>query len=107
MNRTCMNQPVNRPPMYMRQEHSMNKSQLMCHINEVSFAVYEALLYLDTHPDDPEAIQYFTEYNKKREEALKEYAKRFGPLTIASIDQCNETVWKWAMQPWPWEGGDC
>lgn len=84
-----------------------NKKQLLCYINEVSFAVYETLLYLDTHPDDYKAVCFFREHNKKREMALKEYAHRFGPLTISTADDEAGSSWAWMCEPWPWEGGDC
>lgn len=84
-----------------------SRMQLLCFINEVSFAVYEALLYLDTHPDDQEAMCFFKEHNEKRERALKEYARMYGPLTISTADDAASSSWEWMCQPWPWEGGDC
>ena len=35
----------------------MNRRQLMNHINQVSFAVDDVELYLDTHPCDTEALE--------------------------------------------------
>ena len=84
-----------------------NQKQLLNFINEVSFASYETLLFLDTHPDDQEALAYFHKYNHLRNEAMKEYAKRFGPLTISTADDCSSKCWEWMNQPWPWEGGVC
>ena len=37
----------------------MNQSQLLHWIDMVSFAVVEITEYLDTHPDDEEALKYF------------------------------------------------
>ncbi len=82
-----------------------NRQKLFCYINEVSFAAYDALLYLDTHPNDTEALSYFHEYNRKRNYALKEYAKAYGPLNIGTMDDDASRSWEWACQPWPWEGG--
>ncbi|MDO4323488.1 MAG: spore coat protein CotJB [Lachnospiraceae bacterium] len=83
-----------------------SRKKLLCYIDEVSFAVYEALLYLDTHPNDPEALHYFHEHNRKRNFALKEYAKSYGPLNIGAMDDDASRSWEWACQPWPWEGGN-
>lgn len=83
-----------------------NRRQLLCYIDEVSFAAYDALLYLDTHPNDEEALHYFREHSRKRNFALKEYAKAFGPLTIDTIDDNASRSWEWACQMWPWEGGN-
>lgn len=84
-----------------------SQKELLCFINEVSFAVYETILYLDTHPDDQEAMEFFKKHNHLREHALKEYARRFGPLTISTVCDHDNSCWKWMNQPWPWEGGDC
>lgn len=89
---------------------ALSEPQLFRKINEVSFAVYEALLYLDTHPDDPEALSYFRKYSKQRIEALREYARRFGPLTIDTAKDHDSCSFAWMQQPWPWElreGGIC
>ena len=41
------------------QMNQMNRQQLFNLINTVSFAVDDLLLFLDTHPDDAEAIKAF------------------------------------------------
>ena len=65
---------------------SMNRNQLMEHINQVSFAVDEVKLYLDTHPCDSEALAYFHEMSAHRNDALKQYASAYGPLTVDTAD---------------------
>ena len=84
-----------------------NQKQLFHFINEVSFAAYEALLFLDTHPDDQDALVYFHKYNHLRNADMKEYAHYYGPLTISTADDCSSKCWEWMNQPWPWEGGIC
>ena len=54
----------------------------MNYINEVSFAAYDALLFLDTHPDDADALAYFRKHSRMRNAALKEYERLYGPLTL-------------------------
>ena len=73
-------------------------------INEVSFAVDDIKLYLDTHPDDEKALDFFKEKSMIRNEALKAYAAQYGPLTIDTRDDTCSRQWDWVMQPWPWEG---
>jgi spore coat protein JB len=86
-----------------------SRRELFCFINEISFAAYDALLFLDTHPFDQEALRYFQEKNDLRNQALKLYSDSYGPLTIATADDCSSNSWEWMMQPWPWEveGGAC
>ncbi len=82
-----------------------SQRRLFCYINEISFAVYETLLFLDTHPYDQDALQYFRTCSALRNYALKEYAKAYGPLTIDTANDAQSSSWQWMMQPWPWEGG--
>lgn len=80
----------------------MNQQQLLEWIGLTKFACVDASLFLDTHPDDAEAIRYFQEYNRLYLEAMNEYARAYGPLTIAHAQQCG-TWWDWVDQPWPWQ----
>lgn len=83
----------------------MNQAQLLHWINMVSFAVVDISLYLDTHPEDEEALKYFNHYINLRREAMEAYAKQFGPLVIDMAGgRCD---WDWADMPLPWEGGTC
>ena len=56
------------------QMNQMNRQQLFNLINTVSFAVDDLLLFLDTHPDDAEAIKAFHHYSDIRRNALQAYS---------------------------------
>lgn len=84
-----------------------NRASLLAYIDQVSFAAYEAALYLDTHPDCQNGLQYFRDHNEKRNQALKEYARLYGPLDLTQAGESCEAYWHWVNQPWPWEGGNC
>ena len=88
----------------MRQ-NTMNQAQLMRWIQEVSFAVTDILLYLDTHPHDADALAYFAYYNKERQKALARYAAEYSPLVLSDVSETDH--WYWVTDPWPWEGGMC
>lgn len=85
--------------------NQMNQAQLLHWIDMVSFAVVEFNLYLDTHPEDEEAIKLFNQYMELRRSAMCAYAEQYGPLTIDTANP--EHYWAWASQPWPWERGNC
>lgn len=70
-------------------------------INQVSFAVTEAALFLDTHPCDEAALTYYHQMVQKKKEAIRQYQKNFGPL----LQDGNESdcTWDWSTTPWPWE----
>lgn len=87
-------------------EHKPCRTDLMNQINEVSFALDDTRLFLNTHPCNQEALAFFEEYNCQRVSALKEYAKHFGPLTTDTMST-SEDYWKWIREPWPWQKGGC
>ena len=58
-----------------------SREKLLAWIDQVSFAVVEMNLYLDTHPEDEDALAFFREKVEIRKEALKQYAEQYGPLT--------------------------
>lgn len=84
-----------------------SRRELLNHINQVSFAVDDAKLYLDTHPDDQEALAFFENYSRQRNMALKEYAAAYGPLTVDTADCSRSRNWNWINEPWPWQEGGC
>lgn len=86
----------------MRKQPSQRCSFLQ-QINEVSFAVNDMLLYLDTHPKDQKALRYFSDISDRRNQLMAEYAEKYGPLTIDSAAVSSENAWKWSQQPFPWE----
>ncbi|MCU6747802.1 MULTISPECIES: spore coat protein CotJB [Lachnospiraceae] len=83
------------------------RNELLNHINQVSFAVDDVKLYLDTHPCDEEALSYFQEYSRQRSQALKEYASHYGPLTVDTAGVSCTDRWNWTNEPWPWQEGGC
>ena len=86
--------------------HEMNRRELFEYINQISFAVDDVKLFLDTHPENQKALEYFQKYKEKRMEALKEYAEVYGSLTVDTASE-NSDCWKWINEPWPWQEGGC
>ncbi|MDY2938406.1 MAG: spore coat protein CotJB [Fusicatenibacter sp.] len=80
-----------------------SKESLLSWIDQVSFAVVEMTLYLDSHPNDEDAIAFFREKLAQRNAAMKLYAQNYGPLTIDTANDRMSRSWDWVMQPWPWE----
>ncbi|MDE5867197.1 MAG: spore coat protein CotJB [Lachnospiraceae bacterium] len=81
------------------------QEKLLHNISLMDFVIVEMTEYLDTHPADSEAIDYLKHYVRMKNQALREYASKYSPLTISTADasSCNE--WPWATTPMPWEGG--
>ena len=77
------------------------RDDLLKVINEVSFAMYDCCLFLDTHPMDSCALDYFQKMKKKRKAAMDIYTRKFGPLVLdCAGDGCT---WDWGKEPLPWE----
>lgn len=96
----CMQPQPRTAPSCPREQ--MSKDQLLHLITLTKFAMVDATLYLDTHPDDEEAIRYFQVNSRLYREALADYSKAYGPLTLSHAHH-NDKYWDWVNQPWPWQ----
>lgn len=81
----------------------INKEALLQNIRESGFALVDIGLYLNTHPKDEKAMDYYNKYQQINKELRREYEKNFGPLKMTEVDTCDG--WTWVRDPWPWEGG--
>lgn len=77
------------------------KQKLMRQVQMADFALVEANLYLNTHPDDRDAMEYFAEKAKQAKRTREEYTVLYGPITV--VDSMGMDSWTWAETPWPWE----
>lgn len=111
MENARMQQPGNREIAHTQEARNaegscgcsqMSKEQLYRRITLTGFALVDVTLYLDTHPDDREAIRYFQENSRLYQEALAEYSEKYGPLTLSHAHH-NDEYWDWVNQPWPWQ----
>ena len=57
----------------------MNRSELYRWVMALGFCAYDMLLYLDTHPDDAQALSYYNQCNELYNSAKKTYEERFEP----------------------------
>ena len=77
-----------------------DRENLLRNVQIADFALVEAGLYLDTHPTDQNALEYYRSYQKELEKATAAYQAAYGPLTA----RANEgSRWKWVDGPAPWE----
>ena len=81
-------------------EERMN---LLKRIQELEFIGVELNLYLDTHPDDIQALQHFNRVTDELEELKKQYEQICGPLLSYGFGKNPGNTWLWAQTPWPWE----
>ena len=81
------------------------QNKLLHEINILCFTVVELTLFLDTHPDNQEAMRHFDYYNRLKKEKYEEYSNLFGPLSISQA-KGRTKEFQLNMQPWTWEGGN-
>jgi len=74
---------------------------LLMKIGELSFAMDELRLFLDTHPNCREALLQMNELQNRRVAAVAEYEEKYGPLSSYGNVSCDN--WDWGTRPWPWQ----
>lgn len=93
---------MNRPNQDMQQKR-MNQKELYEWIMMLGFCAVDMMLYLDTHPDDEEALNYFNQCTALYNAAKQSYQEQFGQLNAFSEQE--RSPWDWNTAPMPWEGG--
>jgi spore coat protein JB len=71
-------------------------------LQAVDFVLVELTLYLDTHPDDFEAINQFNQFAKERKRLKKIIESNYGPL-MQYGNSYSGYPWNWNDGPWPWQ----
>lgn len=80
-----------------------DREQMLRDISIVDFVLVEFMLYLDTHPHDRKAMEYFNHYSRIKNQMSQEFSRKYYPLTKDMAESTTE--WRWGAAPLPWEGG--
>jgi spore coat protein JB len=78
-----------------------DKQYLMNEICKMGFAMTEAILFLDTHPGDENALNYYVDIKEGYRSLMNEYEEAYGP--ISSFNVTPDNYWDWVSSPMPWE----
>ena len=78
------------------------QADILTKIDSLTFACVDLNLYLDVYPNDRDSIEQFNQIKIQKEQLIKEYESKFGPLLLNS-DSLNTYPWAWIDKPWPWE----
>jgi spore coat protein JB len=82
----------------------MNEQEKMMEaVYSNGFALDEARLFLNTHPNDRAAQDFYRRKVEMYRKAIESYQQKYGP--IYPENGLMGDRWAWAEQPWPWEGG--
>lgn len=71
-------------------------------LSAAQFVLWELHLYLDTHPDDCEAMERLQKYMVKYKQLKEAFEDKYGPLTARSGSGAS-----WLQNPWPWDVEEC
>lgn len=74
------------------------KNKLLRKISAANFGMVEARLFLDTHPDNKDALAIYNKYATRYKTLKAEYEKEYGPLTLNGSNSDD-----WLKDPWPWD----
>lgn len=77
------------------------QAELLLNLNQTAFAAHDIRLYLDIYPEDKNMIKLFNDYIQKKNIALEEYEKKYGPVLANTMSQNN--IFSWETYSWPWE----
>ena len=77
------------------------RDQMLRRVQVYGFALGDAALFLDTHPEDQEALAFYRKYLELLAEAEKAYVEKYGPLSHR--DAASGDRWDWTDDPWPWQ----
>ncbi|GMX63816.1 spore coat protein CotJB [Paenibacillus elgii] len=86
-----MKQPL--PPHYYT---------LLEELQAIDFVLVELTLYLDTHPEDAQALEQFNQSAQQRQLLAQRYESEFGPL-LQYGHSFSGYPWQWWEPPWPWQ----
>lgn len=77
------------------------KNRLMRKIQMLDFMLIDLSLYLDTHPECANVIEYYNKYRQIRNQVYDEYVSKFGSFVMTNQEPTDR--WDWVNNPWPWE----
>lgn len=70
-------------------------------LQAMGFALQELALYLDTHPEDKEALELYRTYQRMYHEGMMKFAEDNAPMNHQT--PVTDQTYTWLDDPWPWE----
>ena len=77
------------------------RKKALMRVQTYGFSLDEAVLFLDTHPNDKAALDYYHKTLALYNMAVKEYVANYGPLETTQVH--SNKNWSWATDRLPWE----
>ena len=81
----------------------MDREELLKKLSELDFIAVDLGLYLNTHPNDSEAIQAYNQVITAADAVRMKYEEAFGPMCSFRSYASDTQDWQWKNNPWPWQ----
>ena len=82
---------------------SANCAEMMKQISELEFAITDINLYLDTHPDNKEALELFTKLSATLHSLKYDYGRNCAPICATDVKNSVPFEWVSTAHKWPWQ----
>ena len=80
----------------------MTREDLLMRLTEIDFTALDLQLYLNTHPNDANAIRHYNAAAAESKKLKEEFENAYGPLT-SFRSKSNDERFSWIDNPWSWE----
>ena len=81
----------------------MEHDELLKKLSELDFIAVDLGLFLNTHPDNTEAILAYNQVITAADAVRMKYEETYGPLCSFRSYASNTNHWTWIHDPWPWQ----
>lgn len=81
----------------------MNRETLLNELTSLDFIAVDMGLYLNTHPNESEAIVAYDRVIAAADAVRAKYEEEFGPLCSFRSYAADTQNWQWKNEPWPWQ----
>lgn len=81
----------------------MDRDELLKKLSELDFIAVDLALFLNTHPENTEAIQAYNQVITAADAVRMKYEEAYGPLCSFRSYAANTSHWEWNNNPWPWQ----
>ena len=82
---------------------NMSRQELMSEIQQLDFAATELTLFLDTHPNDEDALSMFVKVASALKSLKHDYATKYGPIYVTDSSDNAPFDWVAPANNWPWQ----
>lgn len=81
----------------------MDRDEMLKKLSELDFIAVDLALFLNTHPDNSEAIRAYNQVITAADAVRMKFEEAYGPLCSFRSYAMNTQDWEWKDAPWPWQ----